>query len=213
LPFALLLLLGFSSPLSAHRRDEYLQAARLALDPSAVQLELALTPGTAVADAVFREVDRNGDGLVTAAEQRAYAAQVLAAITLSVDGTSIQMEPAGLIFPEREMIQRGEGTIHLRYNAALPRLLDGEHHLVFRNRYPGDIGVFLANALVPDTDRIAVVAQRRDFTQRDLTIDFVLRGAPASSTAMWFSGLVGLIVGVFLTRSARGFIHAPTGLR
>ena len=213
LPFALLLLLGFSSPLSAHRRDEYLQAARLALDPSAVQLELALTPGIAVADAVFIEVDRNGDGLVTAAEQRAYAAQVLAAITLSVDGTSIQMEPAGLIFPEREMIQRGEGTIHLRYNAALPRLLDGEHHLVFRNRYPGDIGVFLANALVPDTDRIAVVAQRRDFTQRDLTIDFVLRGAPASSTAMWFSGLVGLIVGVFLTRSARGFIHAPTGLR
>ena len=208
-----MLLVGFSSPLSAHRRDEYLQAARLALDPSAVQLELALTPGIAVADAVFNEADRNGDGLLSAVEQRAYAAQVLAAITLSVDGTSIQMEPAGLIFPEREMIKRGEGTIHLRYNAALPRLRDGQHHLMFQNRYRGDIGVYLANALVPDTDRIAVVAQRRDFTQRDLTIDFVLRGAAASSTAMWFSGLVGLIVGVFLTRSARDFIHAPAGLR
>ena len=187
--------------------------ARLALDPSAVQLELALTPGIAVADTVFDEADRNGDGLLSAVEQRAYAAQVLAAISMSVDGTSIRMQPAGLIFPEREMVRRGEGTIHLRYNAALPRLLDGEHHLVFQNRYRGDIGVYVANALVPDTDRIAVVAQRRDFTQRDLTIDFVLRGAPASSTALWFSGLVGLIVGVFLTRSARGFIHAPAGLR
>jgi hypothetical protein len=208
-----MLLLGFSSPLSAHRRDEYLQAARLALDPSAVQLELALTPGIAVADAVFSEADRNGDGLLSAVEQRAYAAQVLAAINMSVDGTSIRMQPAGLIFPERERVRRGEGTIHLRYHAALPRLLDGEHHLVFQNRYRDDIGVYLANALLPDTDRITVVAQRRDFTQRDLTIDFVLRGAPASSTALWFSGLVGLIVGVFLTRSARGFIHAAAGLR
>jgi hypothetical protein len=208
-----MLLVGLSSPLSAHRRDEYLQAARLALDPSAVQLELALTPGIAVADAVFNEADRNGDGLLSAVEQRAYAAQVLAAINMSVDGTSIRMQPAGLIFPEREMVRRGEGTIHLRYNAALPRLLDGEHHLVFQNRYRDDIGVYLANALLPDTDRIAVVAQRRDFTQRDLTIDFVLRGAPANSTALWFSGLVGLIVGVFLTRSARGFIHPAAGLR
>ena len=211
--FGLMLLLGFSSPLSAHRRDEYLQAARLALDPSAVQLELALTPGIAVADAVFNEADRNGDGWLTAAEQRAYAAKVLAATGLSVDGISIRMQPAGLFFPEREMVSRGEGTIHLRYNAALPRLLDGEHHLVFQNRYRGDISVYLANALVPDTDRIAVVAQRRDFTQRDLTIDFVLRGAPASPTATWFSSVIGLVVGAFLTRSARGFIHAAAGLR
>ena len=38
---------------SAHRRDEYLQAARLALDPGRVQIELDLTPGIAVADAIL----------------------------------------------------------------------------------------------------------------------------------------------------------------
>jgi hypothetical protein len=200
LPFALMLVLGSSASLSAHRRDEYLQAARLALDPSAVQLELALTPGIAVADAVFNEADRNGDGLLTAAEQRAYASQVLAAISMSVDGSPVGMRPAGLIFPEPEMVRRGEGTIHLRYTAALPRLLDGEHHLAFQNRYRGDIGVYLANALVPDSDRIAVVAQRRDFAQRDLTIDFLLRGGSKRSALIWPIGAIGVLFGVLLTR-------------
>ena len=194
-----MLLVGSSTPLSAHLRDEYLQAARLALAPSAVQLELALTPGIAVADAVFNEADRNGDGLLTAAEQRAYATRVLAAISMSVDGTSVRMLPTNLSFPEREMVRRGEGTIHLRYTAALPRLLDGDHHLVFQNRYRGDISVYLANALVPDSDRIRVVAQHRDFTQRDLTIDFVLR-AGKRSALIWPIGAIGVLLGVLLTR-------------
>lgn len=198
LPFALMVLLACSTSLSAHRRDEYLQAARLAVDPAAVRLELALTPGIAVADSVFNEPDRNGDGLLTAWEQQSYASQVLAAISLSVDGTPVRMRPVGLIFPEREMIRRGEGTIHLRYNAALPRLLDGEHHLVFHNRYRGDIGVYLANALVPDSDRITVVGQRRDFMQRDLTIDFVLRGGSTGSTSAWPIGAIGVLLGVLL---------------
>jgi len=214
LPFALLVLLASNLSLSAHRRDEYLQAARLAVDPAAVQLELALTPGIAVADSVFDGVDRNGDGLLTMSEQQAYASQVLAAISLSVDGTPVGMQPVGLSFPEREMIRRGEGTIHLRYNAALPRLGEGEHRLFFQNRNRGDRSVYLANALVPDSDRIIVVDQRRDFTQRDLTIDFVVRGgAAAGSAGLWVGGLIGLIVGAWLTRSARAFIHAAADLR
>ena len=51
---------------SAHRRDEYLQAARLAIDPGRVQLELDLTPGIALAEAIIADIDRNRDGSLSA---------------------------------------------------------------------------------------------------------------------------------------------------
>ena len=57
---------------SAHRRDEYLQAARLAIDPGGVQLELDLTPGIALAETIIADIDRNRDGALSADEQRAY---------------------------------------------------------------------------------------------------------------------------------------------
>jgi hypothetical protein len=55
---------------SAHRRDEYLQAARLAIDPGGVQLELDLTPGIALAEAIIADIDRNRDGALSQDEQR-----------------------------------------------------------------------------------------------------------------------------------------------
>jgi hypothetical protein len=204
---AFALLLWASTPLSAHRRDEYLQAARLAVDPTGVRLELALTPGIAIADAVFGDTDRNGDGALTAGEQQAYAAQVLAAIRMTVDGTPVRLRLTNFAFPERDIVRRGEGTIHLRSSAALPRLRDGEHQLVFQNRYRGDIGVYLANALVPDSDRITVVAQRRDPTQRDLVVNFAVRGAAAGATGIWFTAVVSLLVGALLTRPSRRFLQ------
>jgi hypothetical protein len=44
------LIAGTASTASAHRRDEYLQAARIAVGPDRVRIELDLTPGMAVAD-------------------------------------------------------------------------------------------------------------------------------------------------------------------
>src|SRR5215213_2131486 len=63
-------LLAAIADVSAHRRDEYLQAARLAIEPTGIRLELSLTPGIAVADAVLRDIDVDGDHALSAAEQR-----------------------------------------------------------------------------------------------------------------------------------------------
>jgi hypothetical protein len=41
---------------SAHRLDECLQAARIAIEPDHVGLELDLTPGRAVADAIIADI-------------------------------------------------------------------------------------------------------------------------------------------------------------
>src|SRR5438309_1415201 len=85
--------------LSAHRRDEYLQASRLAIDPDQVQIELDLTPGIAVAEGVLTEIDRDASGSISAAEARAYSARVLSTIALDVDGIPLRVELVDSAFP------------------------------------------------------------------------------------------------------------------
>jgi hypothetical protein len=172
------------SSVSAHRRDELLQAARISIEPHRVELELDLTPGIAIAEAIIIDIDRNRDGSVSPDEKSSYVRGVLASIELDVDHDRLQMESVASSFPGLDAFRRGEGSIRLQFVARLPRLSAGGHGLSFRNTYRRDVGVYLANALVPTDDQIAIAAQRRDIEQRDLTIDFVLR-APASSTPVW----------------------------
>jgi hypothetical protein len=170
---------------SAHRRDEYLQAARIAIDPDRVQIELDLTPGTALADAIIADIDTDHDGVLSPDEQRAYGGLVLSALALDVDGRILRMQPVTSTFPNVEAMRRGEGTIRLKSNAILSGLSPGSHQLTFRNGHQPDRSVYLANALVPEREQIAITAQRRDRDQRDLTIDYVLRPGPAIPSRAW----------------------------
>ena len=184
-----------SAGASAHRRDEYLQAARLDVEPGRVELELDLTPGIAVADATIAELDRDRDGVVSEQEQRAYAGRALDAVILELDGRLLHMAPIGSTFPGLNDFRRGEGTIRLRSVAVLPALVGGDHHLSFRNTNQRDGSVYLANALVPTSDRVTITAQRRDAMQRGLTIDYVLRGGSAAAGTAWLlSALAGMAV-------------------
>jgi len=174
--------------LSAHRRDEYLQAARLGIAPGVVQLELDLTPGMALAEAVISDIDRDRDGALSPDEQRAYGHAVVNALTLQIDGTPLHAQLGASSFPDLDAVRRGEGTIRLQSTAVLPRLSTGSHQLRYRNGHHPDGSVYLANALVPASQEVAVTAQRRDGDQTELTIDYVLRAAPASSRAAWLMG-------------------------
>src|SRR5262245_5417034 len=80
---------AIGADLSAHRRDEYLQAARLGIDPHRVQIELDLTPGVALAVPILSEIDRNRDGVLSPDEQRAYGERVAGALALEIDGRPI----------------------------------------------------------------------------------------------------------------------------
>ena len=160
---------------SAHRRDEYLQAARLAIEPARVQIHLDLTPGIAVADTVLRQIDRDRTGTISADEGQAYADVVLKAVRLESDGQPLRLELSDRRFPAIEAVRRGEGVIRLEFTAAMPPLSPGAHTLRYRNSHRPEIGVYLANALVPASERLTVTAQRRDVDQRELMVDFVLR--------------------------------------
>ena len=165
-----------STGLSAHRRDEYLQAARLAIDPDRVQIALDLTPGIAVAEGILTEIDRDANRAISAAEARAYSERVLSAIALDVDGMPLHVELVDSAFPTIESLGRGEGTTRIHAVAPMPPQADGLHHLRYRNTYRSDIGVYLANALVPTSDLVTVAAQRRDVDQRDLLVGYRLQG-------------------------------------
>ena len=184
---------------SAHRLDEYLQAARLAVEPRRVDLELDLTPGIAVADAMIADIDRDRDGVLSGNEKRGFAGRVLDAVVLELDGRPLRLEPVGSTFPGLDDFRHGEGTIRLQSAAVLPRQADGEHQLSLRNMDQRDGSVYLANALVPNSDRIAIMAQRRDPAQRTLAIDYVLRPGPATPAPGWLlGGLAGLAVAAAL---------------
>ena len=188
------------APASAHRRDEYLQAARLAIDPDRVELALDLTPGIAIAGRVLAEIDRDGDNVIALDEARAYTHRLISGIALDVDGHPLEIELADAVFPAVAAIFEGEGTVRIVARAALPELGAGVHRLRYRNAHRPDISAYLANALVPAGDRISIRSQQRDPVQRNLTIEYVLRpdaatrlrhglGVAAAVTVLWLTVL------------------------
>ena len=187
---AIVLVALVAAPLSAHRRDEYLQAARLDMTLTRVTLELDLTPGIAVADAIIEDLDRNRDGALSTSEKEAYTAQVMSAIDLEVGGRVLRPKVSTVTFPDLEAFRGGSGTIRLEASADLPPMPDGDRELFFRNRFRPDVGAYLANALAPQSERVAVLGQHRDPDQRELTIDYVIRGLPSARLRWWVSGVV-----------------------
>ena len=208
---ALIAAVSFGSAASAHRRDEYLQAARIAVEPGRVDLELDLTPGIGVSSATIADIDRDHDGMLSMEEKHAYVGRVFDAVVVTLDGTPLHVKPVSSVFPDFDAFRHGEGTIHLRSTVALPPHAGGDHQLSFRNMDQRDGSVYLANALAPRSDRIVITAQRRDTTQRDLTIDYVLRPEPATVLSLWtMAGLTGLalLAGLLIRPSALGLSGA-----
>src|SRR6185503_9614756 len=109
------------------------------------------------------------------AEQRAFVDRVFAEIEMTADGTRLRVSPRSFTFPEAAAVRTGDGVVAIRASAALPVNSQGAHHLAFDNGYRRDISVYLANALVPETNRIAVTGQQRDGIQSRLTIAYEAR--------------------------------------
>src|SRR6516165_8652054 len=102
----------------AHVLDQYLQAAKIALEPGGLRLELRLTPGVQVADRVMALIDLDGDGQISAEEEQAYAHEVLREITLDLDGRRLPLVLTGVHFPSRREMNEGVGSIRLELLAA-----------------------------------------------------------------------------------------------
>jgi hypothetical protein len=197
---------------SAHRLDELSQAARIAIEPGRVELEMSLTPGTAVAGDLIREIDADGNGAFSQAEKQAYAGRALSALMVRVDeGPRLRLVMAEASVPDAAAMRTGDAVIVLRAVAVPSTLSAGSHRLFFRNEHAPANSVYLANALVPESDQVAVTGQQRDGDQRALTIDFAIAEATASSISPWvWAGIAGaFLTSMLLRRRVHADERAP----
>jgi len=177
--------LSLAAPVFAHRLDEYLQAIIVSVDQGHIGASMRLIPGVAVSGAVIANVDTNGDGILSEAEQQAYAQKVLRDLSLRVDGRTLKPRLASVSFPAPEDMKEGTGEIHIEFAAALPP--GGSHQtLVIENHHEPRISVYLMNCLVPRDRGIQIVAQNRNQNQTYYRVDYANSGADQDSlVARW----------------------------
>ena len=184
---AALLLFG-AAPASAHRLDEYLQATTISVQKDHITAQLRLTPGVAVFPAAFAAMDADGDGVLSAAEQRAYAEVVLRDLSLTLDGVPLRPRLVAATFPTAEAMREGLGEIQIEFDAAVPAG-GADRRLTFENRHQRRIAVYLVNALVPRDPDIRIVGQDRNDEQSVYRLDYTQAGAgPALLSLAWWSG-------------------------
>ena len=160
---------------SAHRYDEYLHASRIAIAPEGVRLEVSLTPGIAVADAVIREIDTNRDAVLSEAERRVYAQRVLGGLSLRLDDALVPLTLIESTFPAAKALRGGDAAITMVVDAHVRRPADGAHRLAFRNANAAHGAVYLANALLPEDDRVAITGMAHAVDQSGLTVAYTVR--------------------------------------
>ena len=182
----LALVLAAGASLSAHRRDEHLQAARIGVELDRADVELDVTPGIDVADALIAAIDGDHDGVLAETERHEYAQQAIGHLLFTIDGERRALQLVAASFPDVASLRRGEGTVRLQSRATFAESDEGTHHVQFVNNVPLARSAYLANALVPDSPRVMVTAQHRSVDQRDITIDYTVAG---NRRGAWFAPL------------------------
>ena len=196
--------LAMSVQLGAHRLDEYLQAARVALAREAIALEVDLTPGASVASDVIALVDRDRDGTVSPSEAEAYGQAVLADLAVTLDDRLVPMTLERVEIPTIEEMRAGLGTIQLRARGRIESIAAGRRQLRFRNHHRPGSSVYMVNALSPEDAGIMVTRQMRDPRQQEVRVEYSV-GFGWPGQLLWLiAGAVGLLV---LTRLRSGDIR------
>lgn len=197
------MLLSVGTPAFAHRLDEYLQATTISLEKDRVQAQIRLTPGVAVFPIVFASIDSDADGIISEAEQHAYAERVLRDLSLTIDGDRVQLRLVSSRASNVQEMMDGRGEIQLDVDANVPH---GGHdrRLVFENHHESRIAAYLVNCLVPSDPDIRVTAQDRNYDQSFYQLDYVDTGARSGplSLGQW-SGAAGWLGAAALVLFAR----------
>ena len=171
------LLLSVATPAFAHRVDEYLQATTISVGKDRVQAQIRLTPGTEVFATVLAAIDTDRDGVLSSAEQHAYAERVLGDLSLAVDGVRLPLRLVSSSFSDLDAMRDGRGVIQIEFDAMVPRG-GSDRRLVFENHHFRRIADYLVNGLVPRDPDIAIRAQKRNYVQSRFEMRYVQAAAP-----------------------------------
>lgn len=199
--FALALFVLVTPAASAHRLDEYLQGTIFSVAKGQVTADLTLTPGVAIFPTLIPDIDTNRDGAISGAEQTAYAARVLADLSLNIDGHVLTPHLVSAEFPALDEMKEGRGEIHMQFYANLPRGGPGRK-LVFQNHHQSKMSVYQVNVLVPRDPEIRITGQNRNFSQSFYELDFEQASAQVNEPV---SGFIATFWGQFATLSLAAF--------
>ena len=202
---AILLLVG--TPASGHRLDEYLQATTISVEKDRVQAQIRLTPGVAVFPIVLANIDTDADGVISEAEQRAYAERLLVDLSLTIDGDRLRLRLVSMKFAEIEEMKEGCGEIQLEFNADVPTG-GPNRRLIFENQHQSRIAAYLVNSLVPGDPEIRITAQNRNYQQSFYQLDYIQAevGSGPQSSASWPSFWGWLGAAALLLFAGFGFV-------
>ena len=192
----------------AHRLDEYLQATLVSVEKGRAELEVRLTPGVAIVPMVLAEIDRNGDGVMSEAEQREYADRVVRDLVVTAGGERLTPRLVSAKFPSIDEMKDGSGEIQIELETVL-RSDVRNRSLTFENGHMRQISAYLANALVPSDPGVRIAGQYRNSSQSVYRLDYVVAGA-GSDWAVWgCAGALGLLVlgRVVLSKRAPKFLR------
>ena len=155
----------------AHRLDEYLQATILSLEPGTVSLTMRFVPGVAVSSGVIAVIDHDGDGVLSQAEQTAYAERAMSDLDLTEDNRTLKLRIVHADFPTIEQMRAGVGEITLTMAADISSA-SGDHQLAFENHHQPRMSVYLVNALVPQDTQFEITSQTRNQNQSLYRLSF-----------------------------------------
>jgi hypothetical protein len=171
------------------------------VDKDRVHGEIRLAPGALVWSRVFFLIDADNNGIISAAEERAYASRVLGDLVLSVDGRRLSLRLLSVQSASVEFLKEGMGDIRIDFDAVAPAA-NGNRRLTFENHHRPEISVYLVNTLVPSDPDIRIAAQTRNYDQSSYRLDYVEGSiAPVSPRRGWWSdALAALAVHASPTR-------------
>jgi hypothetical protein len=198
--FAVLVTAFGPSEATAHRLDEYLQAARVAVRPDGIRLELDLTPGANIAESVIARIDADGDRRFSGEEGASYARVVLGDVGVWLDGVALAVRLQRVEVSTPQELLDGVGLI--RIVATMPTVpIVARHELILRNAHETDRGVFLMNALVPASKNVIITAQSRDRRQQQFRMTYEVRSSV--SQLAWLLAAALSVVALGVCRLAR----------
>jgi hypothetical protein len=197
---------AFPAAASAHRLDEYLQAARVNIDADRIGVEIGLTPGASIASQIVEQIDTDRDGRLSRDERHRYAQSVIASVVLSIDGRVIPVALAAEDFPTVDAMTAGTGTIRLRATARAA-VASGRHQLLYRAAPLTPSSVYLVNALMPTEARVQLGIPQRDRVQRELSLDFSIAPDAAAFRTTWMAIAFALLSTLVALRYAQSHGH------
>jgi hypothetical protein len=191
-----LLALSLAGGAGAHQLDEYLQATLIGVTRDGIDVEIQLTPGVAMLPVWMAVIDKDRDGRISPAEERAYVGRVVREVELRVDGVAAPLSLIESSFPTVEAMREGLGTIAIKLRTG-----QRGHELRFENRHLPQVSVYLVNCLAGRSDGLVVGRQERDEAQRSIEFGYsfggggVPRPAWVGLGAFWPAAIGMLLMG------------------